>query len=625
MIITLAGHVDHGKTALVQAITGTNTDTLAEEQRRGLTIDLGFAYTNLDGERVGFVDVPGHHRFIHNMIAGVASMQFALLVVAADDGPMPQTQEHLQILELIGLQQGAVVLNKTDKVSSARLGRAKTEVSALLSGSFLRGARVFETSAITGFGVSRLKVHLATAAATCRNITEPREFRMPVDRCFALPGIGTIVTGTVTEGLVSVGDQVVINTRSKRCRVRSLNVQNRFADTATAGDRCSLNLGGVSSKEVTRGDWVTTSEADFSASVASVRINVLLDFPRAVSHWAPVHIYHFAAHCEARVLLPPNTKLTPGSTEYAEIQCSREMQFKIGDRLIVRDADLRSTLGGATVLAVSSHRTGSRDSNWVNDQRQLDEAVTNGDIARALEVSCQSMPVNSDQVRRCWNIPKRQFERIIEQGEVLKVNGELLHEPFVESTSRQLNGILREFHKENPMATGVSLVDLASMVKRNSDVVELVVSLSLNRDFKCVGGMYSLFDHQPPNLEFNEKLYKEIKQLVDLDQPQSSGDIAKKLGTSYRIIEDELAVLCRAGKFVRIAHNRYFTPHRLRALIGLTMELTQNGQFTVREFRDASGLGRNWVIDLLEYLDRNQFTRRSGNHRVATGKPSQDR
>ena len=620
MIITLAGHVDHGKTALVKALTGTNTDRLAEEQQRGLTIDLGFAYANLNGERVGFVDVPGHHRFIHNMIAGVAAMQHALLVIAADDGPMPQSQEHLQILELLGLHQGTVVLNKIDKVSSERLKGARNEVNTLLAGSFLDGAPVIESSATTGDGIDALKERLSNVANSFRTRAQPREFRMPVDRCFALPGIGTIVTGTVTEGSVSVGDQVVINSESQKCRVRSLNVQNVSAVDATAGDRCSLNLAGVNSSSVNRGDWVTTSEAHFSATVASVRINVISNFPRAISHWAPVHVYHFCGHSEARIALPRNTKLNPAASDYAEIVCTNPMHFKIGDRLILRDADLQSTLGGATVLSVHTRRSKNRDSNWRADLAKLDEAVSNQNIGRSLELVSQELPGNLDEFRRCWNLSVPQFEESIGHGNIVTTNGQFLNGAFVKSLTAQLRESLAKFHESDPTSTGASLHHLSTLVRRDRDLVELVLDLSLNQEFKRIGGMYSLFNYEPEKPRFNVQLYERIRDLIDLDQPNSSGDVAKKLGIPYHVIEHELGAMCRAGKFIKVARNRYFTPDQLNKLISLAKELSNEQGFTVRDFRDASGLGRNWVVDVLEYFDRNQFTRRKDNYRVATTK-----
>ena len=620
MIITLAGHVDHGKTALVKAITGTDTDCLNEEKQRGLTIDLGFAYTSLNQQKIGFVDVPGHHRFIHNMIAGVASMQHALLVIAADDGPMPQTREHLQILELLGLKNGTIALNKTDKVTPEHLASAREKIRRLLKGSFLECAQMIETSATTGNGVEQLKNVIAQHAQDFQQSLPNRGFRMPIDRTFSLRGVGTIVTGTITSGEVLEGDSVVVTKNHRTARVRSLNVQSASAMSAHAGDRCSLNLVGIEANALQRGDWVSDTQSFCTNRVAVAQIKILSDFPRTIKHWSPIHLYHFSDHTEARIALQQDSVLKSNSIAWVELLCARSMQFKIGDRVILRDRDLQRTIGGATILDLRDQRTTRRNSQWKRRIERLSLAVETNDVSHAIEILSEDEPRNIEAYRCAWNLQISDFESHVEMADVLTNNGFALNKTRVTSLSNKLTDVLKQFHSAHANANGASLHYLCEAVREPADDVELVLGLLLNGDVKRVAGMYALVSHQPATENFDEARYRNILKLIDRVQPSSSGDVAKTLKLPYHTVENELARLCRVGKFIRVARNRYFTPGRITELIKLAIALSNSDRFSVRQYRDASGLGRNWVIDLLEYMDRNQFTRRDGDVRFTTDK-----
>ena len=283
MIVTLAGHVDHGKTSLIRQLTGKDTDRLAEEKRRGLTIDLGFAYLEVGGVTLGFVDVPGHHRFIHNMVAGVAALQHALLVVAADDGPMPQSREHLQILELLGLSNGVVALTKCDRVGSDRLADARAEVQRLVADTFLHEAPVITTSAVSGDGFDTLRTHLVQAAGQHAAQDDGGAFRLAVDRAFLLKGVGLVVTGMVHAGTLRLDEELHVFPSGARGRVRDLRVQDRPSNLARRGDRAAINLAGVDPAAVRRGHWLCAVPEPGSRSLI-VDLRVLDDFPRSVRH-----------------------------------------------------------------------------------------------------------------------------------------------------------------------------------------------------------------------------------------------------------------------------------------------------------------------------------------------------
>ncbi|MFU8817726.1 MAG: selenocysteine-specific translation elongation factor, partial [Pseudomonadales bacterium] len=298
MIVTLAGHVDHGKTTLVRLLTGTDTDRLAEEKRRGLTIDLGFAYLEHQQQTVGFVDVPGHHRFIHNMVAGVAAGQCALLVIAADDGPMPQSREHLQILQLIGVTQGVIALSKCDRASPERIAEARAEIAELVSGSFLQDAAIVETAAEPASGIDELRRLLLERAAQHHKQAAARPFRMAVDRAFSLKGAGLVVTGTVHCGRLEMDQELHLFPAGAAGRVRGLHVQNHAAQQALPGDRAAVNLAGADLPELARGHWLC-AHPDAGHRTLVLDLQVLGDFPRGIRHWTPVHVYHATSHTSA--------------------------------------------------------------------------------------------------------------------------------------------------------------------------------------------------------------------------------------------------------------------------------------------------------------------------------------
>ncbi|MDZ4254225.1 MAG: selenocysteine-specific translation elongation factor, partial [Sulfuritalea sp.] len=361
MIIGTAGHIDHGKTTLVKALTGVDADRLPEEKARGITLDLGYAYApQADGSVLGFIDVPGHEKLIHNMLAGATGIDYVLLVVAADDGPMPQTREHLELLDLLGLDRGAVALSKCDAVDAARIAAAREEIDALLAGTRLQGSPVFALSATSGAGVAELRAHLDAVAAAHQarsaDASRPDRFRLAIDRCFTLAGIGTVVTGTAFSGRVGAGDTVVIAPTARgghggiRARVKSLHVQDRPAQHGQAGDRCALALtGDFEKKDVARGMWLVEPAAARPLTRFQAELRVPPTQP-ALQHWTPVHLHLGAADITGRVAVLEGDQIAPGATALAEILLDRETLAVRGDRFVLRDASARHSIAGGRVL-----------------------------------------------------------------------------------------------------------------------------------------------------------------------------------------------------------------------------------------------------------------------------------
>ena len=361
MIVATAGHVDHGKTALVRALTGVDTDRLPEERKRGLTIDLGFAYRALDDDHViGFVDVPGHERFVRNMLAGVGSIDLALVVVAADDGVMPQTREHTAILDLLGVTECIAVVSKVDKVETARAIEVGEEIEMLLAATGMRGAGIHRVSALSGAGLDALSGALRARARGLAARAANGRFRLCVDRAFMLKGAGLVVTGTVHAGIASTGERLVVTPSGHDARIRGIHAQDRPADRARAGERCALNLAGrdIESGAVVRGDWIVDRALHAPSDRIDVRLQVLAEEPRALRHWTPVHAHLAAAHSTARVAVLGAGSIAPGDSGRVQIVLDRPIHALAGDRIVVRDQSATRTMGGGAVIDPFSPKRG---------------------------------------------------------------------------------------------------------------------------------------------------------------------------------------------------------------------------------------------------------------------------
>ena len=625
MIVTLAGHVDHGKTSIVRALTGTDTDRLAEEKERGLTIDLGFAYSDLGGHRIGFVDVPGHHRFIHNMVAGVAGMQHALLVIAADDGVMPQTREHLQILSLLGLKRGTIALSKIDRVSDLEVDDRRDEIKTFVEDSFLETADIIAISSEDGQGIDVLRNALATAAAHHSSERQlPREFRLAVDRSFSTRGVGTVVTGTVVEGQCAVDDQLVLGSDATPVRVRSLHVQNRPASKAEFGDRTAINLVGVDAEKVQRGDWITKNTVRLPTSNVSVQLSVLRDFPRTVRHRSPVHIYHATSHHLGRVALLESNAADPGSEQLADLLVESEMHVKVGDSLIIRDHDLGRTMGGGLVIALDEPSARRRSPARLDMLIRLRSASIQQDPVASLLDMCRHGPVHFDRFRRSWNLTESDAERLRSLPPLIFKNDFVLHDEYLTIQTSAFTATLKEHHRLVSDSEGIELESLATLVGQPMDASRIVLACAVvDGTIKLKGGRYALAHHHANVPLAVIALFEKVKPLLDQAQPPSSGDLAKQLEIPLSKLEKELRSLAKFRLCIQISTNRYYLPDQIAQLTQTAIDLAEHDDFTVRAFRDSTGVGRNIVIEILEYFDRKGFTRRSGDSRQIVGTADQ--
>ncbi len=607
MIITLAGHVDHGKTTLVRALTGVDTDRLAEEKARGLTIDLGFAYT----EQLGFVDVPGHQKFIHNMVAGVAADQHALLVIAADDGPMPQSREHLEILSLIGVKSGTIALTKCDLVSNERLAKCRDEITALVQNTMLETADVFQTSVQDSSSYLALSQHLQDLAEEHQPKSDEARFRLAVDRAFTVKGAGVVVTGTVHSGSLKSEQLVEHFPSGKSLRVRSMRVEDQLAEETKTGDRCALNLVGASLDEVKRGDWITDHAVSGHRSI-TIRLDQASSFARDVKHWMPVHVYHATSHSTGRLALFTDA---PNHETWAEIVCDTPMACCRGDRVVLRDQALDTTLGGGEVLYLNPSQVRRRNAP---EHRRMVSAYAAVNAQECFKRAMYQLQLNLEAFQQIWNLPDHAIQALSAENDVTSVNDIALSEKqWAQIQQECLEQFIHDDPKANNLGAGIKAQDIKSVPQalRQSALDALLKSGAIVQQ----GALYRLPELEPTLPAELLSLWEQVEPLLDHMQAPSCGDLAKMLNLNLQHLEKQLMALSKAGKLTFLGNHRFYLPRRLGEIASVVEEMTQQdptGQMTVKSFRDKTGIGRNVAIDVLEYFDSKGFTRRQGNERV---------
>jgi selenocysteine-specific elongation factor len=628
MIVGTAGHVDHGKTALVQALTGIDTDRLQEEKARGMTIDLGFAYLAGPGDDViGFVDVPGHERFVHTMLAGAGGIDFVLLVVAADDGVMPQTLEHLAIIDLLRIENGVIVLSKADLAHARRRAELTQEIRAAVSHTALSTAPVLPVSSLTGEGIDELR-HLLFEESRSVDRAASGRFRLAVDRSFTLRGIGTVVTGTVLGGVVGIGDHVVVSPAGLGCRVRSIHAQNREAPRGKAGDRCALNLDGegISKDAIRRGDVVLDPALHAPTERIDARLRVLATEPRPVGQWFPVRLHHAAAEVGARIVLLRDEPVLPGEEAMVQLVLDQPIAAAAGDRYILRDTSAQHTLGGGSFLDL---RAPSRKRRAPERLARLD-ACAIADPEAAVTALLDVAPYYLD-------LAAFARDRALSLDETDKLIGRLglIHIPLAEmrlvfakerwvELKGTLIAALSSFHAENPDLPGLGMERLRLAIDRHLPApvfITVLRKLARADELALDGAWVRLPGHEVRLAPKDEALWRMVEPLLDGVQrlhPPRVRDIAGTLARPEDEVRRLLKLTARMGKVHEVAHDHFFLRGALCEIVEIVSELAASaadGQFLAARFRDRAGSGRKVAIHILEFLDRHGVTLRRGDLR----------
>ncbi|WP_449548687.1 selenocysteine-specific translation elongation factor [Lelliottia amnigena] len=601
MIIATAGHVDHGKTTLLQAITGVNADRLPEEKKRGMTIDLGYAYwPQPDGRVLGFIDVPGHEKFLSNMLAGVGGIDHALLVVACDDGVMAQTREHLTILHLTGNPQLTVALTKADRVDESRINEVRQQLQAILQEYGFANAPIFVTVATEGLGIDELRAHLQQLSS--REQTRDHRFRLAIDRAFTVKGAGLVVTGTALSGEVKVGDSLWLTGVNKPMRVRGLHAQNQPSEQAHAGQRIALNIAGDAEKEqLNRGDWLLSD----APPEPSERVIVSLQTPVPLTQWQPLHIHHAASHVTGRVSLLEN--------DLAELVFDTPLWLADNDRLVLRDISARTTLAGARVVTLNPPRRGKRKAEYLQWLTAL--ALTENDSA-ALAVHLERGAVNLADFAWARQLSDDGLHRLSQQPDFIQAGNNLLNATVAARWQRKVLTTLATYHEQHQDEPGPGRERLRRMALPMEDDALVLLLIEKMRESGVIQshhGWLHLPDHKAGFTPEQDAIWQKAAPLFG-DEPWWVRDLAQKTGTEEQLMRQVLRHSAQQGLITAIVKDRYYRNDRIVTFANLIRELDQEkGSTCAADFRDRLNVGRKLAIQILEYFNRIGFTRRRGN------------
>ncbi len=656
IIAGTAGHIDHGKTALVRALTGIDTDRLEEEKRRGISIDLGFAHLDLAPDlRIGFVDVPGHERFVKNMLAGVGGIDLVLLVIAADESIKPQTREHFDICRLLGIAQGVVVLTKADLVDRDTLILARLEAEDFVAGSFLEGAPIVEVSSTTGEGLDELRTRLTELAAKIPAKDSSRFFRLPIDRAFSMHGFGTVVTGTLISGSVAREQEVELHPGGRRLRVRGIQVHGQAAERALAGQRTALNLAGIEPLELARGMVLAEPGRFHATNVIDCALD-LLPSAKPLKNRAPVHFHSGTAEVEAEVrlletdaALRPDDALRPGARAFVRLVLRNPLLLAPGDRFIIRMFSPVVTIGGGVVIDITGrrYRRGDRagqrlgvlergtpaervtllvrESQYGMGAAALAAATCLGEaeIERAAgseELVAFRQSDEHERPRGHSGLPAPPARPANDRRPVPKVLSQplwLVDREWSRAALARVTDVLREFHRQHPLTPGMAIEEVRSREFPGAPPFLLDALVSRSGGIIAEGELLRLASHKVVLKQEEEQASASMEAAFEkagLAVPPVSEALAKS-GVDPARARTLLQILLRQGKLVKIGAELVF--HR-SALDGLRQRLApyKGQRIGVPQFKELAGVSRKYAIPLLEYLDRERVTRREGDQRV---------
>lgn len=635
VVLGTAGHIDHGKTTLVKALTGIDCDRLEEEKKRGITIELGFAFFDLpDQTRMGIVDVPGHERFVKNMVAGASGIDFVMLVIAADEGVMPQTREHLEICSLLGIETGFVVLTKTDMVDEEWLGLVQEDVAQFLAGSFLEGAPLFPASSHTGAGLDAVRQHIIRMEKELAPRRRTDLFRLPVDRVFTMKGHGTVVTGTMISGSVAVGTDVQVYPGATMTKVRGLQSHGGTVDVAPAGRRTAMNLHGLDVADVQRGEVVALPGTLFPSTTWHVELMCLSSSPTPLKNRTEVHVHHGSRETLARLYFPDRDKLMPGDTALCEIRFADPMVGVYGDRCVVRSFSPLRTVAGGKLLHPHAQPLRKKHPRYAQmleclaglskaepEERIRLHVTMAGEAGVTFRELCILTDIESKALEKTLNLlGGRQEIACFDKEEKGYVTGAVVDELAETAVSA-----VAAYHAKEPLKDGMPRAMLTSGWGRKlaPKLVHFVVERLLKQGTLVLeGDLIRLADHKVSLAADQEGLRK---TLLDAHAaggitPPNLKDVLEPLNVQPKEAAPVLRIMEQAGELVKVKDGMYFHGPAMDSLVDKVRQyFATHDDLGPTEFRDLTGLSRKYLIPLLEYFDKAKVTIRVGDKRKLRG------
>ncbi len=626
IILGTAGHIDHGKTALVKALTGIDTDRLKEEKERGITIELGFAHLKLSNDLiVGIVDVPGHERFVKNMVAGASGIDLVLMVIAADEGIMPQTEEHLEICELLGIRNGLIAITKIDMVEGDWLELVKEDIESFVKDTFLKDAPIIPVSSLTGEGIDTLRLAIEDIVKQIERKTSSGPFRLPIDRVFTIKGFGTVVTGTGISGSIKKADSVVIYPKGVKAKVRNIQVHGQDLDEVQSGFRTALNLQGVEKDEIERGDVVATPNTLRPSYLLDLEFKYLKSADRPLRYKSPVRLHIGTSEVLGHLFFPKD-QIEPGDSICVQIRLERPIAVLRGDRYVLRSYSPIRTIGGGVVLnPIPKKRKRSKKGHW--EELALLSSMTDEEVIYYhLSNSLNGLTINDIALRSGLWADRLDsiLEKLIREEKVLFINelGRYFSTQIIEELKSKILNLLKDYHRQNPLELGMDKEELRSKLEQDIRDVKLfsfLLDALLTKELEREKELLRIKGFSPKLSSSDKKLYRDIEQLYKNSalKPPLEKELLKHFGKELPEIKKITGLLLRKGVLIKLKEGLYIHKDALEAIKNkLISYLKSHQEIGVPEFRELTGgVSRKYLIPLLEYFDSQKITIRVGDKR----------
>ena len=627
VIIGTAGHVDHGKTLLIKALTGIDTDRLAEEKKRGITIELGFAHLDWpDGTQAGIVDVPGHEKFIRNMLAGAGGIDLAMLIVAADEGFMPQTVEHLNILTLLGIKDGLTVITKKDMVDEEWLALMREEVAEREKGTFLENKPILAVSAVTGDGIADLRDALYTLVQNAKEKSVRVPYRLPIDRVFSVDGFGTVVTGTLTEGCVSEGDAAMLVPSMTETRIRNLQVHGATVQTAYAGQRVAINLAGLKKSDISRGDTVAKPGSVRVSRMLDVKLHNLPDSGRVITNDMQVHLFHGSAEMLAKVVLLDRDSLNPGESGYAQLRMTEPIATRAGDRFVIRFYSPLETIGGGVILddMPIKHK---RFRPEVIEQLKIKESGSSAD--RVLQILTALGPAPAEEKRIAQRLDwteeetKAELESLLESGRALMpLTGRYIAAATLDKIAADAEQILGAYHRQNPLHAGMKTAELRQKLFKGMDQLSadsLLTELIRENVLRREGDRYALSAFTIHYTKRQTAIREKLLALYEKAgiEPASVDEISALFGANEKNdLKQVLDSVLTGGALIMLSPQIVYSRSAYETAVNAAKaHFSEQETITLAEMRDRLQTSRKYALAVLEYWDKFGITKKEGDYR----------
>lgn len=619
IIIGTAGHIDHGKTTLIKALTGINTDRLEEEQKRGISIDLGFSHFDLsETERIGIIDVPGHEKFLKNMLAGVAGMDLVMLIVAADEGVMPQTREHLDILDLIGGKRGIIVIAKIDNVEEEFLELVEEDVRASVQGTFLADAPAVFVDSISRKGLDQLMERIRTLSGELEGKNEHAQARMFIDRIFSIKGFGNVVTGTMIEGVIRPDDELMLYPQGLKVKVRGVQVHGEKADAGYAGQRVAINLSGIEKEKIDRGDSLAAPNSMTPSMMIDCKVRVLESATKDVAHWDRVRVYHGAKELLGRIVPLEGQSIARGQEGYVQLRLEEQIACKAGDKIVLRAYSPMETIAGGTVLDANASKHSSASAGLI-ETFQVKEKGTPKDIVESYLMQAEDF-IDEREISERLSISApllKEIEAELVPQQVLLFGAQLIHKKRLEALADRGLAVIDQYHSQFTLKKGISREEFKSRMKitlKTKDYDQLIAYLSEHYGIVEDQAILRRADFTVRYTEEQAAIRDQIlaqlrKEALTPSLMKDYIDTPAKQTVIEGMIEQEL--------LVRVSDELIYEREvvtKLEAEVRALLE--EQGEISMNDLRDRYGLSRKFCIALLEYFDRIRLTRRVGDKRL---------